>query len=135
MPRLVDASLWIDFTRSRSPRHLKDLIAPSILDPAACIAEPIAFEVLRYATEEESRQLQAQFQTIPMLETPASLWNEAAILGQRCRRAGVTAGSLDLLIVTVAVYHSAELISFDADFEQIATVSALRVTRLRRPGE
>jgi len=41
--------------------------------------------------------------------------------------------ALDLLIATVAVHHDAELITFDADFEQIATVSTLRVTRLARP--
>jgi predicted nucleic acid-binding protein len=45
----------------------------------------------------------------------------------------VTVGSLDLLIASVAVHHDAELITFDADFEQIATVATLRVTRLMRP--
>jgi predicted nucleic acid-binding protein len=70
-----------------------------------------------------------------MLATPVNLWSEAEILGQRCRRHGITAGSLDLLIASVAQYHDAELVTFDADFEQIATVSTLRVTLLRRPAE
>jgi len=135
MARLVDTSLWIDFTRARSPRLLKEIISPHILDPEACLAEPIAFEVLRYANEEETRQLQAQFQTVPMLSTPLNLWSEAAALGQRCRREGITAGSLDLLIASVALHHGAELVTFDVDFEHIATVSALKVTRLRRPEE
>jgi len=133
MAKLVDASLWIDFTRARSPQALKLFIAPYIFDGDACLAEPIVFEVLRYANDEETRQLQAQFRTMPMLSTPASLWRDAADLGQRCRRNGVTAGSLDLLIASVAMHHDAELITFDADFEQIATVSTLRVTRLTRP--
>jgi predicted nucleic acid-binding protein len=135
MARLVDASLWIDFTRARSPRALKQLIAPYIRDPEACLAEAISFEVLRYATEEEARQLQALFQTLPVLATPRNVWNEAATLGQRCRRDGVTSGSLDLLIATVALNHDAELITFDVDFERIASVSTLRVTRLQRPVE
>ena len=92
MARLVDASLWIDFTRARSPRDLKEFIAPYILDAEACLAEPIAFEILRYANDEEARQLQAQFQTLPMLATPATLWSDAAALGQRCRRDGITPG-------------------------------------------
>jgi predicted nucleic acid-binding protein len=133
--RLVDASLWIDFTRARSPRALKNLIAPHVLDPEACLAEPIAFEVLRYANDDETKLLQAQFQTLPTLSTPSNLWSEAALLGQRCRRRGVTAGSVDLLIATVALHHGAELVTFDADFEQIATISDLRVTRLQRPPE
>jgi predicted nucleic acid-binding protein len=133
--KLLDASLWIDFSRARSSQSLRDVIDPYIFDPDACLAEPITFEVLRYASEEETRQLWAQFQTLPMLATPVNLWSEAEALGQRCRRHGITAGSLDLLISSVALYHDAELVTFDADFEQIATVSGLRVTLLRRPAE
>jgi predicted nucleic acid-binding protein len=135
MARLVDASVWIDFTRARSPRHLKELIAPYVLDPEACLAEPIVFEILRYANERETQQLQEQFQTLPMLATPDDLWTEAAALGRHCRRGGITVGSLDLLIASVALHHGADLVTFDADFEQIAAVSTLRVTRLQRPAE
>jgi predicted nucleic acid-binding protein len=135
MAKLVDASLWIDFSRARSSQSLRDFIEPYIFDPDACLAEPIAFEVLRYANEEEVRQLQAQFQTLPMLATPVHLWSEAAELGQRCRRHGITAGSLDLLIAGVALHYDAELVTFDTDFAKIATVSALRVALLPRPVE
>ena len=68
-----------------------------------------------------------------MLPTPAALWSKAAELGQACRKGGVNAGSLDLLIATVAIHHDAELVTFDADFQIIANVSALRVKFLRRP--
>ena len=36
---------------------------------------------------------------------------------------------LDLLIAAVALHHNAEPVSFNADFEAIALVSALRITR------
>ena len=39
MPALIDTSLWIDFTRSRSPQSLKRFIAPYILSPDAALAE------------------------------------------------------------------------------------------------
>ena len=68
-----------------------------------------------------------------MLSTPASVWVDAAALGQTCRREGLTPGALDLIIATVAVHHDAELMTFDGDFERIAGVSELRVTRLQRP--
>jgi predicted nucleic acid-binding protein len=135
MARLVDAGLWIDFGRARSPQFLKRFVAPYIFAPDACLAEPIAFEVLRYANEEETRKLQAQFQTLPMLTTPADLWSEATTLGQRCRRHGITAGSLDFIIACVALHYDVEIVTFDADFERIATVCALRVTRLSQPTE
>ena len=35
MTLLLDTSLWIDFTRTRSPVALKQCIAPYVLDPAA----------------------------------------------------------------------------------------------------
>jgi predicted nucleic acid-binding protein len=70
-----------------------------------------------------------------MLATPVNLWRDAAILGQRCRRYGINAGSLDLVIACVAEHHDADLVTFDADFVQIARVSMLRVTRLIRPSD
>jgi predicted nucleic acid-binding protein len=134
MTLLLDTSLWIDFTRTRSPMALKQCIAPYVLDPAAHLAEPVRFEVLRAARPEEARLLDAQFDTLPMLPTPADLWQQAINLGQACRQIGRTVLSPDLLIAAVALHHNAELVSFDADFETIASVSSLRLHRLTRPG-
>jgi hypothetical protein len=130
---LLDTSLWIDFTRSRSPTALKQFIAPYVLDPEAHLAEPVRFEVLRSARPEEARLLEAQFATLPLLPTPADLWEQATELGQACRRLGRTVPSLDLLVAAVALHHDAVLVSFDADFEAIAAVSSLRLQRLQRP--
>jgi predicted nucleic acid-binding protein len=134
MARLIDSSLWIDLTRARSPRALKAFIAPHVNDSDACLAEPIAFEVLRHATDDEASRLTPQFETMPLLASPADLWGRGAELGRECRRAGVTAGSIDLLIAAVALYHSAELVTFDADFRRIVVVSGLRLELLERPG-
>jgi len=133
MPWLIDSSLWIDFTRARSPRSVKHFIAPYILAPEAALAEPIAYEVLRHATEAEIPPIHAQFQTMPMLSTPGDLWTTAARLGQNCRRKGINASSLDLLIVTVAIHHDAELVTFDRDFQSIAGVCEFRLKLLQHP--
>ena len=133
MTLLLDTSLWIDFTRTRSPAALKQCIVPYVLDPAAHLAEPVRFEVLRAARPEEARLLEAQFNTLPLLATPADLWQQAIELGQACRRIGRTVLSLDLLVAAVALHHNAELVSFDADFEAIASVSSLRFKLLSRP--
>lgn len=130
---LIDSTLWIDFTRARSPRRLKEFIAPFILAPEAALADPIVFEVLRHASEEEVKFVQAQFQTLPLLATPDNLWTDAARLGQRCRRKGISAGSLDLLIAAVALAHDAELVTFDQDFQGIAEACNLRFRLLQRP--
>jgi predicted nucleic acid-binding protein len=133
MATLIDTSLWIDFTRTRSPRELKQFIAPFILHPEAHVAEPVTFEVLRHAATEEIRQLTQYFQTFPQLETPADVWSVAAGLGQACRKQGIGTGSLDLLIASVALHHAATVITFDDDFARIATVSDLQVKLLSRP--
>jgi predicted nucleic acid-binding protein len=133
MTLLLDTSLWIDFTRTRSPAPLKQFIAPFVLDPQAHLAEPVRFEMLRSARPDETRQLKAQFDTLPTLSTPADLWQRAIDLGQACRQIGQTVLSLDLLVAAVALHHNALLVSFDADFEAIASVSELRLQRLERP--
>ena len=132
MTLLLDSSLWIDFTRARSPAPLKQFIAPFVLDPQAHLAEPVRFELLRSARPEESRQLEAQFATLPTLANPADLWQRAIDLGQACHQIGRTVVSLDLLVAAVALHHNAVLVSFNAGFEAIAAVSALRLQRLER---
>lgn len=133
MTLLLDSSLWIDFTRARSPLVLKQFIAPYVLDPTTHLAEPVRFEVLRSARPQEAQQLEAQFAVLPSLQTPADLWERAITLGQACRQVGRTVLSLDLLVAAVALHHNAVLVSFDADFEAIASVSELRLLRLERP--
>ena len=135
MARLIESSLWVDFTRRKSPGALKARIHPWILDPQAVICEAVAFEVLRHATLAERSQIEAQFSTLPLLPTPAHLWRDASRLGQKCRDKGVNAGSLDLLIATCALEHDAEIITFDADYQAIALASPLRLVLLSRDVE
>ena len=133
MARLLDTTLWIDLTRSRSPRALKRFVANYVDDPEACLAEPVVFEMLRSATDTGSSQLTRHFQSLPLLLNPPHLWSAGVELGRACRRVGVNAGSIDLLIAVVAIHHEAELVTFDGDFQQIASASDLQVKLLHRP--
>lgn len=130
MARLIDTSLWIDFTRAKTPLARKLAIQPWILDPDACLCEPVAFEVLRHATPKERAQIEAQFSTLPLLPTPPQLWRDAARLGQICRDQGHNAGSLDLIIAAIALHHHAQLITGDADFLTIARLTKLKIHHL-----
>ena len=133
MAMLPDTSLWIALTRDRSPRVLKALVAPYIDDPESCLAEPIVFEILRSATDVEAVRLTRHFQLLPLLASPSDLWNRGVELGRACRRAGLSVGSIDLLIAAIATHHQAELVTFDADFKRIAEISTLRVKLLKYP--
>jgi len=59
------------------------------------------------ARPEEARLLEAQFNTLPLLATPADLWQQAIEPGQACRRIGRPVLSLDLLVAAVALHHNA----------------------------
>ncbi|MCP5550317.1 MAG: PIN domain-containing protein [Akkermansiaceae bacterium] len=133
MARLIESSLWIDFTRAKSPPRLKATIHPWILDPDACLCEPVAFKVLRHATRQERKRIEAQFATLPLLATPPLLWRDAMLLGQQCCDKGFTAGSLDLVIAALAIHHSVELVTFDEDFAAISRHTKLQVRLLSRP--
>ena len=96
MTLLLDTSLWIDFTRARSPLPLKQLIAPFVLDPACHLAEPVRFELLRSARPQEARLLDAQFAPLPCLATPSDFWQRPSCLGQACRQVGNLANVLSV---------------------------------------
>ena len=133
MAVLIDSTLWVDFNRTRTPEPIKRFIAPYFVRSDSLCAEPIVFEIMRNARDSEVRELESRFQTMPMLATPPDLWVKAAALGQRCRRKGLGAGAMDLLISTIAIEHDIEVITFDDGFRSIAGSSNLKVKVLRRP--
>jgi predicted nucleic acid-binding protein len=112
---------------------LKQFIAPYILDPSAHWAEPVAFEVLRHALPAEVPHLTQQFAILPLLPTPADLWERAAVLGRVCRQKGHTLGALDLLIATIALAHNALVLTFDRDFQKLGAAGGVQVKVLNRP--
>jgi predicted nucleic acid-binding protein len=130
---LIDSSVWIDFTRAKSSRKLKQFISAFVFAPDVAMAEPVAFEVLRYASHDEAAHLHEQFKHLPLIAAPENLWRSAAELGQSCRRRGIQAGAMDLLISVVALHHGADIVTFDRDFVGIADVCDLKVKLLQRP--
>jgi predicted nucleic acid-binding protein len=133
MITLIDTSLWIDLTRRKSPRGLRQWIAPYLLDPTAHTADPVAFELLRNALPAEIEFLTRRLEALPRLPSPIDLWDRATEMGQLCRQKGHAAGALDLLISAVAVAHRAVLVTLDEDFEKIGKIVGLEVKFLHRP--
>ena len=66
------------------------------------------------------------------LHCRAITWEKSADLGRACIDQGSDPGPLDLLIATVALHHDAEIVTFDADYALIATVSSLKIQLLSR---
>ena len=132
MVTLIDTSVWVDFFRAATPVPIRDAARKSIVSPDAATCEPVMFELLRSCPSKQRPLVQAHLATMPTLSTPASLWAEAARLGELCHDKGFQAGSLDLLIASLCIHHGAEIVTFDADFGAISNFSPLKVRLIER---
>ncbi len=133
MARLLDSSVWVGLLRIGSPRALKEFVSPWIVDADSVLAEPVIFELLRYASDTEAREFRSFAEAFHILQTPKNLWAAAADLGRACRRRGYLIEAVDLLIASIALHHKVELVTFDGDYEKIAKVSDLKVRLLKTP--
>ena len=132
MAHLVDTSVWVDLLRSATPPTLKRFAGGWIEQKETRLAEPVVFELMRYASDSEAREFQVYFATVPMLETPVDIWRTAADLGRACRRQSNLIKALDLLIAAVALHHDVEVVTFDSDYQKIAKAAPLKVHLLKR---
>jgi tRNA(fMet)-specific endonuclease VapC len=112
---LIDTSAWIEFFRGRDP--VASAVDATLADNEAAWCGPIEAELRRGLLNERERE-----KVLPLLESchllaqPTQLWSEAGDLGFALRRRGVTPKTLDLLIATYALSHSATLLTTDRDF-------------------
>ncbi len=112
---LIDTSAWIDFFRGRDPlaRIVDDALAAN--DAAVC--GPVETEIRRgLLNERERKRVLPLLSGCHWLSAPEDLWSEAGDLGFRLRRSGIASKTLDLLIATYALSHSAALLTSDKDF-------------------
>jgi len=112
---LVDTSAWIEFFRGRDP--VAAAVDDALASNEATLCGPVEAELRRGLLNERERA-----RVLPLLEAchqlsqPEQLWMEAGDLGFALRRRGVTPKTMDLLIATYALYHSASLLTTDKDF-------------------
>jgi predicted nucleic acid-binding protein len=132
MAALIDSSIWVDFLRKGSSAALRNQAKAVIADSNAAICELISFDLLRAVSRRDRIRIEALLATVPNLEVPVELWSSGRLLGQKCRDAGFRIPAMDLLISAVAFHHDSLIVTFDAHFQQIATVSTVRVILLER---
>jgi predicted nucleic acid-binding protein len=133
MECLIDTCVWIDHLRSGTPEKIRRLTHEVLNRPDAVICEPVWFELLRQPPKSERAGIEKRLLTFPMLSTPAGLWREATLHGQRCRDAGLQAGFADLIIATICRHHEAALVTFDRHFLLLAGVIGFETELLQRP--
>jgi predicted nucleic acid-binding protein len=132
MAALIDSSIWVDFLRKGSSVALRNQAKTVIADSNAAICELISFELLRAVPRQDRVRIEALLATVPYLEVPVELWSSGRLLGQKCTDAGLRIPAMNLLISAVVIHHDSSIVTFDAHFQQIATVSTVRVNLLER---
>jgi predicted nucleic acid-binding protein len=125
--------LWVDYFRKKTPAAVKAQVDSIIRGADVATCAPILFELLRAVSQKEGQKIEEFFATIPVLETPDTLWADSSRLGQKCAAAGLLTPAIDLLIAQICIHHDVPITTFDEDFKKIASVSRLRLNLLTRP--
>lgn len=128
---LVDTSAWIEYLRATG--SVTNLAVRDRIREGAHLAtcDPVVMEVLAGGRSEEHvvelRGLLARAELVPTLPTD---WDDAARIYRAGRRQGVTIRRLvDCLIAAIALRRGEPVLHDDADFDAIALVVPLVVSR------
>lgn len=128
---LIDTSAWVEFLRATgSPAHLA--VRRAISDGADIwTCEPVTMEVLAGGRSElHVTELRGLLARATLIRTTAADWEDAARIYRAGRRQGVTIRKLvDCLIAAIALRVDQPVLHNDADFDSVASVTALRTVR------
>ena len=127
-----DTNVWSELLRRRA-QHASPIAAR--LAHMIAAGTPVFLigiiyqEVLQGLRSLEQRASVAEsLVRFPMLQPRRSTYEQAARLVDRCARRGFAIGTIDGLIAATTIERGFELLTLDADFEHIASVSpALRL--------
>ena len=87
-------------------------------------------ELLQGFTGPKSRtQILDRFSVLPLVVPDRDDHIRAADLKNRCRRAGIQIGTIDVLLAQLCIRHDLTMLSTDNDFEHIAGYCALKLWR------
>lgn len=129
-PLLIDTSSWVEYLRdsgSPSCERVDELIRS---DSLLATTDIVIMELLAgVVASVDRKKISALLNRCVMLPVrPLFEYEKAAELYLRCRANGFTpANTNDLLIASVAIGKKVPLLAADSEFEQIASVSSLKL--------
>ncbi|MEK6657855.1 MAG: PIN domain-containing protein [Nitrospirota bacterium] len=107
---LIDTSSWIEALRSTGRPDVRNKVGNLMIDGSAAWCDMVAVELWNGARGAYERQKLSELQEeIICLETTPEVWQTARLLAQRCREAGQTVPSADLVITACALANNAEI--------------------------
>jgi hypothetical protein len=117
---LIDTSSWIEALRFSGKEDIRQKVMSLMIDGRAVWCDMVAVELWNGARGDYEKQKLSELEKeITCLETSPDVWHLARILAQKCRQAGQTVPSSDLVITACALFHQAEIEHCDAHIDFI----------------
>ena len=133
MSVFVDTSVWSLAFRRDSPSSAIEVRALTrIIESGETILTTglVLQELLQgFSGPKAHTQILDRFSAVPLLVPDREDHIAAAVLRNRCRRAGIQIGTIDALLAQLCIHHNLTMLSSDKDFNYIASQSALKVWR------
>jgi hypothetical protein len=127
----VDTSVWSLAFRREPPsaaREVQALIRAIEADEMILTTGLVLQELLQgFLGPKAGAQILDRFSAIPLIVPDRTDHIEAAALRNRCRRAGIQAGTIDALLAQLCLRHDLTMLSADDDFRYIAGQCALKL--------
>lgn len=120
---LIDTSSWIEALRSIGRPDVRNKVENLMIDGSAAWCDMVAVELWNGARGAYERQKLSELEDeIICLEATPEVWQTARLLAQRCRDAGKTVPSADLVITACALANNAEIEHCDSHIDLILKV-------------
>jgi predicted nucleic acid-binding protein len=133
---LVDTSAWsLAFRRSRgdlsrNQLRLRNLLEELVTEGRAQLLGIVRQELLSgIRNQQQFEKLKLALRAFRDVEIITEDHEEAAILSNRCRAAGIPGNPIDFLICAVAIRHKWAILTVDEDFQRYSKLAALTLLR------
>ena len=131
MSLFVDTSVWSLAFRREPPsaaNEVQALIRAIEAGELILTTGLVLQELLQgFLGPKAQAQILDRFDAIPLIVPDRTDHIEAAALRNRCRRAGIQAGTIDALLAQLCLRHDLTMLSADDDFRHIAGQCALKL--------
>lgn len=128
---LVDTSSWIESLRRHGSINVRERVRKLLINGTASWCDMVSVELWNGARgEKEKKRLAELEKAIICLPTTEEVWVLARKLAKKCRNAGQTIPSTDLLITSCALFYEAEIEHCDT---HIGTILKIYQDNLEKP--
>ena len=123
---MVDTSAWIEFF-NRPHSRWGEMVDLLLGEGRVCTTDLVMVEVVSGAKDRtQFDRLRADFEKLPRISSPTSLWEEMLESRWQFKRRGITGISIpDLMVAHIALAHRKTLFTLDRDFWRMRPVLSL----------